>query len=510
MQASSRVALNTFILYGRMILTMGISLYSTRIVLKALGDLDYGIFNLIAGTIVMLSFLNAAMSTASQRYLSFHQGKKDYNKQKQVFTNSLFLHIFLGILIVILLEIAGLFLFDGFLNIPESRVHSAKIIYHYMAVTVFFTVIAVPFTGLLIAHENIWWVAIVNIVETFLKLAIAVSLFYIEFDKLITYGVLSASITIITFFLYAVFSFKRYSECTFENLFKPEKNSIRELTSFAGWNLIGALCGMGRNQGLALILNLFFGAVINAAYGIASQVGAQLLFFSRTMLSALNPQIMKSEGSGDRERMLRLSMMASKFGLFLLAIFAIPIIFEMTSILRFWLNDIPDHTIIFCRLVLIGSLTNQLTIGIQSAMQAYGDIKYYQIIVGGMLLFNLPLAYTILKFSDFPPYSVLVSYVFIEFCACVLRLIFAKYKLKLSIKKYFENVIFKEIIALGIIILFNILVVECIEMPYKVGFTLIVSFLISLPTIYVFGLNSAERLMLNGIINKLRLKIFKS
>ena len=507
MNAANRVAANTLILYGRMLLTMGVTLYSTRLVLNALGSTDYGIYNLVAGIIVMLSFLNTAMATSSQRYLSFHQGRKDLQKQKEVFTNSFFLHIVIGVLIVIGLEVAGLFLFDGFLNIPADRIESARIIYHYMAITVFFTVITVPFNGLLTAHENMLWVAFVNIVETLLKLGIALFLYTLSSDRLVVYGILTASIVVISFVLYSVFCFKKYPECTFKGVMKPEAGFVKELAGFAGWNLFGALCGMGRNQGLALILNLFFGTVVNAAYGIANQVGSQLQFFSRTMLRALNPQIMKSEGAGDRERMLRLSMMASKFGFFLLSFFAIPIIFEMKGILMFWLKEVPPNTVIFCQLILLGALANQLTIGLQSAMQAYGNIKWYQTIVGSVIILNLPLAYVLLKFFSVDAYIVLVSYVLIELLACFLRMVFVKYKLGLSFSIYIQKVYLKELLPILGCVLLNIVMISVFAFSYRFVVTAIVSGIIYIGLIYLFGLEPNERSLIKNSFDKIRDKI---
>ncbi len=488
-----------------MFLTMGVTLYSTRLVLNALGSVDYGIFNLVSGVIVMLSFLNTAMSISTQRYLSYNQGRKDLSKQQEVFSNSLFLHMAIGTFIVIILEIAGLFLFDGFLNIPADRISTAKSIYHFMSFTVLFTILAVPFNGVLSSNENMLWIAIVNIIQTLLKFAIALLLYIIAYDKLLIYGFLTAIIAVITFALFAVYCLKKYPECNLKGLFNPNISFLKDIGSFAGWNLFGSLCSLGRTQGLALILNLFFGTVVNAAYGIANQVGAQLLFFSNTMLKALNPQIMKSEGAGDRKRMLRLSMIASKFGLFLLSFFAIPVIFEMDSILKVWLGNVPEYTIIFCQLVLIASLTNQLTIGLQSALQATGKIKVYQILVGGILLLNLPIAYFLLK-GGMEPYAVLISYVVIEFLACSLRLFVANKMANLNIKEYLNNVILKEIIPISTIILTCYLTTHFLDFNYRFLFTGICSAITFSLTIYGFGLLDQEKQMLKQLFQKLLIK----
>lgn len=509
MSSVNKVALNTAILYSRMLITMGISLYSTRLILNALGSTDYGIFNLIAGVIAMLSFLNTAMATSTQRFLSFHQGKKDIHMQKKVFTNSLLLHICIGVLIVLCLEVAGIFLFNGFLNIPNDRIHQAETVYHFMSVTVFFTIIAVPFTGSLVAHENMLWVAIVNIIETLLKLGIAILLMYLQTDKLIVYGLLTASISILSLILYLVYCFREYEDCTLENLTVVDVPVIKQLTSFAGWNLFGSLCGLGRSQGIAILLNIFFGAVINAAYGIANQVAAQMNFFSSTMLRVLNPQIMKSEGANDRQRMLRLSMIASKFGFFLLAFFAIPCIFEMSTILNLWLSNVPENTSAFCRLMLLGALVNQLTIGLQSAAQATGRIKAYQAIVGSVLLLNLPIAYILLKFG-YPAYSVLIGYAVIEAIACVLRIFFLKYLAGLSIREYISRVFMREVIPVVLSVLCCFLVTTYFKSDYRFIFTGSASVVVFSFAIYMTGLCEDERKIFKNLFFKLKNRVFNN
>ncbi|MCF0048440.1 oligosaccharide flippase family protein [Dyadobacter sp. LJ53] len=506
MKAVNKVALNTGILYGRMLLTMGISLYSTRLVLNALGNTDFGIFNLIAGIIAMLSFLNSAMSISTQRFLSYYQGQNNIEKQKIVFTNSLILHLIIGLVVIIGLEMCGLFLFDGVLNIPVDRIQSATKIYHFMSLTVFFTIINVPFTGSLIAHENMLWVALVSILETLLKLGIAVLLLVINQDKLVVYGILTASVSIFSFLLYAFYCKKKYEECTFNNLFVIDKKLFKELSSFAGWNLFGSICGVTKDQGFAVLINVFLGATINAAYGIANQVSSQLTFFSATMLRALNPQIMKSEGAGDRHRMLRLSMMASKFGFFLLAFVAIPCVFEMEAILKFWLKTVPDYTETFCSLILISALVNQLTIGLQSAFQATGKVKIYQIVVGTIVLSNIPISYTLLHLK-FPVYYPLFTFAIVELFACCFRIYLLNRVAELSIKEFFNRVIVKEIIPVLVISLSCFLVTHIIHNDLRFLFTIVISSLAFALSIFFTGLCNDEKEMITKIAAKIKDKI---
>jgi O-antigen/teichoic acid export membrane protein len=504
MQASKRVALNTGILYGRMILTMGISLYSTRIVLNGLGSRDYGIFNLIAGIIAMLSFLNAAMTTSTQRFLSFHQGKNDLNMQKKIFTNSLILHIIIGFIIVAGLEIAGLFLFNGFLKIPENRIVSAEILYHFMSATVFFTIITVPFTATLNARENMLWLALIGILEVFLKLGIALLVcFVLTNNKLVSYGLLTEGVSMLSFMFYACICLIKFNECTLKIWKDADKKLITHLSSFAGWNLFGSLCVLGKTQGIAVMLNVFFGTVVNAAYGIANQISSQMNFLSVTLLQAINPQIMKSQGNNDSQRMLRLSMIASKFCFFLMAMFIIPCIFEMKNILKFWLKDVPEYTPIFCILILISTLINQLTIGLQSAIQATGNIKRYQIVVGSIILLNLPISYLLLKLG-FSIYIAILFFSIIEIIACLFRLYFAKKIAGLVISEYIHKVFFKEVIPVGLAIVTCYSIIKMTDVPFRFLFTLMLSVIIFIISCYFTGLDKDEKAFLNNFLVKLK------
>lgn len=501
MQRANKVVFNMSILYGKMLITMFITLYSTRFILNGLGASDYGIYYLVAGIITMLSFLNSAMTASTQRFLSFYQGKKDWLMQKRIFHASLVLHIAIASLIVILLEIGGLFLFDHFLNIPAARVDVAKVIFHFMSFSVFFTIVAVPFTASINAHENIFWIAVVSIFETIAKFVIAFSLTYVSSDKLIFYGSSVAFISAISFSLYLFFCLKNYPECSLHGLEFPNKKTVEELTSFAGWNLFGSLCAVGRSQGTAVLLNLFFGTVVNAAYGISGQIAGQLNFFSSTMLRAINPQIMKSEGADDRRRMLRLAMIASKFGFFLLAIAAIPIIFEMQAILTLWLKKVPENSIMFCSLIIISSLIVQLTVGLQSAAQATGKIKYYQIVVGTVLLLNIPTSYVFLKLG-FPAYIVMTVTISLDFTACLFRLYFLKRLAGLSIREYTEKVFLRELVPVLVSIMVCLLITNFVNIQYRFLLTGITSASFFILAVYFTGLCSDEKKLLHAMLDK--------
>jgi O-antigen/teichoic acid export membrane protein len=500
MQNAKKVILNTGFLYGKMVISIFIALYSTRIVLSALGVADFGIFNLVGGVIAMLSFLNLAMTTSTQRFMSYYLGAGDGGKLNEIFRSSFLLHFIIGVLVVILLEIASFFLFDGFLKIPFDRLDTAKTIYHFMVISTFFTINAVPYDAVINAHENMLFDALTGIFESFLKLGIAFSLLYNGFDKLVLYGLLMAVLTIVMRVIKSLYCSSNYEECKLFLKRPFDKSLLKEMFSFAGWNLFGALCNIGTSQGMAVILNLFFGTLINAAYAIANQVNGQLYAFAANMLKALGPQIMKSEGSGDRQGMLNLSMLASKYGFYLLAFFAIPLIFEMPFVINLWLSKVPNNTIVFCRLVLLATMANMITVGLQTAIQSVGNIKLYQTVMGSLLLLNLPVGWLLLKLGN-PPYSVLISLIVIELIAGGFRIFFLKLKAGLSVADYINKVVVKIIIVMTITIIGSFIPYYFLEQGFLRLFMLsFFSALIFVISLYNFGMDKNEKVQIDGWI----------
>ncbi len=435
MKSASKIIMNTAFLYGKIVITIFLSLYSTRLILNSLGEVDYGIFNLIGGVIAMLSFINGSMVIATQRYLSISLGARDMEKLKSVFRSSLILHLIISLIIVILLEIGGLFLFHGALNIPIERVNTAKVIFHFMVISTFFTINAVPYDASINTHENMLYDSLIGILMSIFKLGIAIFLIYTNFDKLILYGLLIAILTIVERIIKRAYCIMKYEECRTQAASKIDIPMVREMISFAGWNLFGYFCSVLKSQGLAILLNSFFGILINAAYGVSNQVNSNIKQFSSNMVRAIMPQITKSEGGGDRQRMLRLSVMASKISFFLLAIFAVPVIIEMTFILKLWLKTVPENAAIFCQLTLITSMMYQITVGTMSAVTSVGNIKKFQIAVGTIEIFTLPFAWFLMKMG-LPAHFVLINSIFFEFIAGNMRVWYAHKIAGLNIKDF--------------------------------------------------------------------------
>lgn len=459
MQAANRVVMNTGLLYGKMLVTIFISLYSTRLVLSALGALDYGIFNLIAGVIAMLSFLNMAMTLSTQRYMSYNLGGGDMERLKKVFNASILLHLLLGLGLVIVFEAAGYFLFGHVLNIPPERVPAAKIIYHFMVASAFFTIISVPYDATINARENMLLVALTGIAEALLKLAVALSLQSTTSDRLVLFAGLTAATAVGLLLFKRIYCSVKYPESRISIGKYRDVSLLKEMFAYGGWNMFGAVSVVTRNQGIAMILNVFFGTIVNAAYGIANQVNAQLSFFSVTLMQALNPQIMKSEGQGNRERMLKLAMIASKFSFSLLAFFAIPLLLEAPFVLGLWLKEVPEYTVIFCRLILLCTMVNQLSVGIQVGVQSVGKIRKYQVAVSTLLMINLPVAYVLLRMG-MPAWSVLASALGMEIVTCAYRIVAAERLIGLPVREFLGSVAAR---ALG-----SVLLAFCIALlPYR-------------------------------------------
>ena len=441
MQTSTRVIFNTIVLYAKVILSLAIALISVPLVLKALGASDYGLYNLVAGVVTMLSFLNNSMTVSSQRYMSVAMGERNDDKINSIYNTSFLLHLVLGLLIVIAFEIIGLFAIDR-LNILPERMWCAKVIYQFLILSTFAKIVAVPFDALVNAKEDMLPFSIIELIDSVLMLSVAFSIAYIPGDKLIYYGICVAFISVLTFFM--KYGWCRYAYKDYRIKLSEHKGKFqtKEMLGFTGWNLFGGLAMMGRNQGVAIIINIFFGTVVNAAYGVANQINGALGHFSSTFQKAINPQLMQSEGMKDRNRLFRISYISSKFSVLALAFFAVPLLMEMGEVLSIWLKDgIPPYTMRLTQCIILLSVVYQFSVGIMSAIQATGKIRNYQITMGLILLMNVPIAYYILRLG-YPVYYTTMAFIVLEVISLCVRLFFAKRLMGMRIVDYYKNVIF--------------------------------------------------------------------
>ncbi|MDR3651541.1 MAG: MATE family efflux transporter [Paludibacter sp.] len=456
METAHRVAKNTGFLYARMAVTVFISLYTTRLVLAALGVVDFGIFNVVAGAIAMLTFLNSAMASATQRFMSFSQGAGDHEKVKTIFNVSVLLHLTIAIILLLLLEVVGYFLFKSVLVIPEGRIKVAKFIYQFMIVSTLFTIISVPYEAALNARENMLVFSIFGIVEAILRLAIAFYITYANFDKLFIFGLLTAAISFLLLVFKGIYCSRMYYECRIDIKTHFDKPVFNEMTKFAGWTFLGSSSSILANYGQGIVINMFFGTIVNAAQGIANQVSGQLGAFAMNMLKAINPVIDKSEGSGNRQKMLSVSMTGTKMSFFLSILFIIPVYIEMPYILNVWLKKVPDFTIVFCRLLLIRNVIEQLYITMGNTIAAVGKIRSYQISNSILNLFPLVITYVLFKFN-FPPYALYIVFIGYAICGGIITLYFTKNVCDLSINLYLRKVIFPSLTTSMLIVIFSLI-----------------------------------------------------
>lgn len=502
MTSSQRIIANTFAQYIRTIINVCLSLYSTRLILNVLGQSDYGIYSVVAGVVAMLSFVTNALVITTQRYLSFHHGKKDLEQVRLVFGNSWLLHIFIGLVIVVILCTIGPAITQDFLNIDASRKTAALLVYIAAVVMLFLSFTTAPIRALFIARENIVYISFVDVLDGVLKMLIAILLSKITYDHLVTYSALLVGISVfnlLAFVLYAAIKFPEFHIPHFREL---DKQYIKGLSNFAGWTVYSAGCIIARNQGISIVLNLFYGTIINSAYGIAQQVSGAVQFLSTSILNAMNPQIMKAEGAGERQKMLRLSEYASKYAFLLLSLVAIPLIAEMPIILQIWLGSVPEHAIMFCRLILVATLCDQISIGLTSANQAIGKIRTYNIVFYTMKLFVVLIGWICLRYT-LPVASIMWAYVIVEFLTSLLRLPLMKHIANIDILQFCKNVFIRIIIPCITIILSCYLSISYIEITWRIVITMGLSIICGSVAIWATALTINEKQFIKQAISNI-------
>jgi O-antigen/teichoic acid export membrane protein len=501
MSTANRIVKNTGILYAKMGITVFISLYTTRLILASLGVNDFGVFNLVGGAIAMLTFLNTAMAAATQRFMSFAEGAGDSKQQISIFNVSVILHFLIAIIILIILEIGGHFLFNGIFKIPPERVYSAKLVYQFMVISTIFTVMSVPYDAVINAHENMLLFAILGVLESIMKLGIAIYLLHTTNDKLISYGLLTALLSILLLLIRRVYCKNKYKECKVNLKIYFNKSIFKDLTSFAAWSFLGASTSMVSNYGQGILINMFFGPIVNTAQGISSQVSGQLGVFAGTMQKALNPVIDKSEGAGNRKLMLTASLMGSKVSFFLLLLFYVPVLIEMPFIFKLWLKNVPEFAVIFCRLLLIRNLIEQLFITLVSSISATGNIRNYQIYSSSLGFLPLIISFLLFKLN-YPPYMMYVVFIFYAMMASCLILWYANKNFDLSISYFLKDVVLRCLISFSILSLFPISIIFFI--PKGLFQLFLVSFInvLSFPIVaWLIGFNKQERLELRKVLS---------
>ncbi|MDD4608985.1 MAG: oligosaccharide flippase family protein [Bacteroidaceae bacterium] len=435
---NKRIVRNMLMLYGRMILVMVVALYTSRIVLSTLGIEDYGIYNVVGGVVVMFSVITRSLSVAISRFLIYELGTKNLVELKKVFSIAVTIQFALSLLIVILVETVGLWFLYNKMYIPSDRLNAAFWVLQCSMLTFILKLISIPYDASIISHERMDIMAYVGFLEVGLKLAVVYLLALAGMDKLIFYAILLVVVAVIIRLCYGFYCKRNFEECTYTFVF--DKGLFKKMVSFAGWNFIGSSAVVLRSQGINIAVNIFFGPAVNAARGIAEQVNMAVGSFLNNFMTALDPQITKSFVSGDHTYMMDLVKKGCRFSSYLLLFLSLPILIDTEYILSLWLKEVPDYTVNFVRLILLCTFAEALSATLIKAMLATGDIKKYQIIVGGVTMLNLPIAYYLLKFG-FPPEVTYLVIIFFSMCNLMIRIYLLRDMIGLRIRSFIYDVV---------------------------------------------------------------------
>lgn len=495
---NKRIAKNTLLLYLRSLFLLGLSLYTSRIVLKAIGVEDYGVYNIVGGFVAMFHMITGTLATATQRFITYGLGEGDKAKVGKIFDNSLLLHIILGVIIVILLEVFGIWFMETKLNIPIERLCAAKIVLQCSIFTMFITMISVPFNALIVAHEKMNAFAYIGIFDGILKFSVAYFLLFWKGDKLITYGILLLCVSVIVRLLYSSYCTKNFEESR-KTTWRIDKDIFKEMFSFAGWNLFGQASMVLRNQGVDILLNIFFGVTVNAAKGVCNQVQHGVYQLVSNFQTAVRPQLTKAVAQNDSARIFSLTIQGSRFSFYMMSLFTIPIMVSGNELLSLWLTTVPEYSVLFVQWTMLYLLLDTQSRFLMHNIMSTGKIRNYQIIIGTTKMLTLPLAYIALVFGGSPLVGIFANIV-IEIVCMFERLYYNKKQIGLPVLRFLYNALFK---CFAIILLpFLLSIAFHAYITDKIIINLLLSLSMTAMFILLLGLNKSERQMLYSYINK--------
>lgn len=488
---NTRIAKNTLMLYFRMFFTMLVSLYTSRVILNTLGVEDYGIYSVVGGIITMFTFINSAMVSSTQRYLNFELAIGNENRLRSVFNTSIQIHALISIVIIILGETVGVWFLLEKLVIPESRITAAMWVYQCSIISCVVNIMSVPYNADIIAHERMSAFAYISILEVTLKLLIVYMLVVSPYDKLTVYAILLLLVQLFIRYIYSRYCNKHFKE----SLLKLEFNKtlFKEMSGFAGWSFWGNLSSILYTQGLNLMLNIFFGPVVNAARGIAIQVQSAVQQFVSGFQTALNPQITKNYAAGNLEEMHSLMFRSARFSFLLLFFISLPVLLETDFLLALWLKNVPENAVVFTQIMICISLIYTTANPCAIANQATGKVKVYQMVVGGILLTILPISYLVLKLGA-PAYSVFIIHFCVESVAQFYRMYMLRSLINLPIREYLNNIYIPVVATVVMSIILPLIVHAQLAYGWPQFFAVCFTCVISVGlSIYWIGITKYER-----------------
>ena len=502
---NKRIAKNTIMLYFRMLLIMAVHLYTSRVVLRALGVEDYGIYNVVGGVVAMFSVLSGSLTAAISRFITFELGTGNKEKLTRVFSTSVTIQLGLSIIILFLAETIGLWFLNYKMVIPESRLYAANSVFQLSLLTFVINLISVPYNATIIAHEKMSAFAYISIFEAVCKLIIAYCIVISPIDKLIAYSIMLTALAVIIRLIYGVYCTNRFEECSYHFIY--DHNLLKQMFGFAGWNFIGASSAILRDQGGNIVINLFCGPAVNAARGIAFQVNAATTSFVYNFMTALNPQITKSYASGEQNYLMTLLFQGSRLSYYILLLISLPVIINTNYILQLWLGQAPEHTVAFVRLVLIFGMSESISSPLVTAMLATGNIRNYQLVVGGLQMMNFPVSYLLLRLGAIPETVLIVAIVISQLCLAS-RLYMLRRMIGLKAREFIKKVYFNVIT-----VTFLSAIIPCITARYidentaNFIFISVVAITVTLVVEFFIGCTSKER---SFVVSKIKTIIHKN
>lgn len=502
---NKRIAKNTLLLYIRMLFLMIVSLYTSRVVLNALGVEDFGIYNVVGGIVAMFNVLSGSLSAAISRFITYELGKENLKNLNKIFSSAVTIQLGLAIIIILLAETVGLWFLNVKMNIPEIRMEAANWVFQFSILTFAINLISVPYNASIIAHEKMSAFAYISILEAVGKLTIAYLIVVSPIDKLIFYAILMCVVALIIRLTYGNYCKRHFSECTYHFIW--DKQLLKQMFSFAGWNFIGASSAVLRDHGGNIIINLFCGPSVNAARSIAFQVNNAINQFIVNFMTALNPQITKSYATGNKEYMMTLIFQGARISFYMLFLLSLPILVNAHYILELWLKTVPEHTVFFVQLVLIFALSESISQPLVTAMLATGKIRNYQIIVGGLQMMNLPISYLLLRLGFFPEIVIVVA-IGVSQCCLAARLTLLRGMIGISIRKYLKNVYFNIMTISLVASIPSFISAQFLDESFLSFITVsLITILCTVISIYFIGCNRKERQFIHNKLNYIKISI---
>jgi O-antigen/teichoic acid export membrane protein len=507
MSGNKTIVKNSLLLYLRLFITTAIGLIAIRIVIRNIGIADYGLYSVVGGVVVMMGFLNIVMVTTTYRFIAFEMGRKDNHAINKVFNISLLIHIGMAFMVVVLAETIGVWYINNYLNVEPEQIGNSLFVFRFSVLATIFNILSIPFQGLITALEKFSVRVSIEIIRSILNLLFVTSLIYFTGDKLRLYAVLMALLALVPSSLFIIYCKKKYVSFTQWKI-QRDKAKYKEMIVFSGWTMLGAAASIGQTQGSVLIINSFFGTILNASFGIATQLNSFVLIFSQNLGQAAIPQITKNHSGGDKNRVLFLVTYISKYSFFLMLLPALPILLETEYILKLWLGDIPEYTVTFTQLMIIIGLLDSARAGLPAAISASGKIKWFQITGSIIFLASLPISYLMFELG-FLPYTIQIVYIGASLLSTIVALILLKRLLNFDIV-FLIKTAYKRIIYICILVLplfyFHALFQESI-------LRLIISTGVStswfLFVVYLFGLDTSEKAVIAKNIKLVKNKIRK-